>query len=219
MGTTRATGVRCPWCARPVGDGPDRPSICPSCGVPLAPATATVGHPVTFEFPAARIRRSQRLRATAAVLGLTSVVLGLAAVPLGVAALSSDHGDARAQSNLITVLREAERVKRDTSQFAEAQPVLLASRVSGIKVLDDLAPSSGPAEVSMVVAGDGWYGAVKSRSGRCFAAATISGNPLTLQVVLPGNCSGDAARAALMPTTLAVSPTATPGAASTPNAP
>ena len=51
MGITRATGVRCPWCARPVAEGADRPAVCPSCGVPLAPATLPAGHPVTFEFP------------------------------------------------------------------------------------------------------------------------------------------------------------------------
>jgi hypothetical protein len=199
MGITRATGVRCPWCARPVGDGPDRPSICPSCGVPLAPAAPAAGHPVTFEFPAARIRRTQRLRATAALLALTAVVLGLAAVPLGVAALSSDHGDGQAQTNLIAVLRAAESIKRGTSQFAGAHPDVLTAQVYGIKVLDSLVPSTGPTEVSGVVAGDGWYGAVRSRSGRCFAAATVGGNPVTLQTVLAGNCTGDASRAALTP--------------------
>ena len=219
MGITRATGVRCPWCARPVAEGPDRPAVCPSCGVPLAPATTPQGHPVTFEFPAERVRRSQRLRATAALLALTAVILALAAVPLGVTALSSEHGDGRAQANLVQVLRAAEAVKRETGQFAGAQPVVLEARLFGIRVFDNLVPSTTSTEVSMVVAGDGWYGAVRSPSGRCFAAATLSGDPRMLQTVLPGNCTGDAARAALMPVSpdagATISPVAVPTAAPT----
>ena len=145
------------------------------------------------------MRRSQRLRATAALLALTAVILALAAVPLGITALSTDRGDARAQANLVQVLRAAEAVKRETGQFAGAQPVVLEARVFGIQVFDNLASSTTSNEVSMVVAGDGWYGAVRSASGRCFAAATLSGDPRMLQTVLPGNCTGDAARAALMP--------------------
>jgi hypothetical protein len=47
----------------------------------------------------------------------------------------------------------------------------------------------------------GWYGALRSKSGRCFAAAWVNGIPKELTTVLPGNCTGDAARAALMPLT------------------
>jgi hypothetical protein len=45
----------------------------------------------------------------------------------------------------------------------------------------------------------GWYGALRSKSGRCFAAATVNSIPKELTAILPGNCTGDAARAALMP--------------------
>jgi hypothetical protein len=73
--------------------------------------------------------------------------------------------------------------------------------VFAITVLDSQASSTEGSQVSMMVAGDGWYGAVHSSSGRCFAAATLSGDPHMRQAVLPGNCTGDAARAALMPDT------------------
>jgi hypothetical protein len=199
VGITRATGVRCPWCARPVADGPDRPELCPSCGVPLAPADVAPSRGMARAVPAARARRSQRLRAVAALLGLASAFLAVTGVALAVTLLGSDHGDGAAQANLIKVLRAAEDVKRQTGTFAGAQPVVLAGNVFGIKVLDSFRPSTAPAEVSMTVVGDGWYGAVRSNSTRCFAAATLGGDPQMLQSVLNGNCTGDAARAALTP--------------------
>jgi hypothetical protein len=200
MGTTRATGVRCPWCATPIGEGADRPQLCPSCGVPLARPLSVSAHPVTFAVPAARRQRSQRLRSTAAVLGLTSVILTVSAIPLGLAIVRHDGGDQRATANLLAVLRAAEEVRRETGQFTGALPVVLQGRVFGTHVVDGQTSSTN-AVVSMAVStsGDAWYGAVRSTSGRCFAAATITGNPTMLRTVLPGNCTGGAAQAALMP--------------------
>lgn len=201
MRMTRATSgpVRCPWCARPVSEGLSRPEVCPSCGVPLARPLEGAQRPLPLATPVARARQVQRLRSVAAVLGLTSVVLFVAALPLALSLLRQDHADDRARENLVSVLRAAEQVKRDTGQFTGAVPVLLQRQVFGVSVFDSHAPSVGPTEISMVVAGDGWYGAVRSPSGRCFAAATLGGDPKMLTAVLPGNCTGDAARAALAP--------------------
>jgi hypothetical protein len=157
-------------------------------------------HPVTFAVPAARRQRSQRLRSTAAVLGLTSVILAVSAIPLGLALLHHNGGDRMATTNLVAVLRAAEEVRRETGQFTGALPVVLKGKVFGIEVVDGQTPSTN-ASVSMAVStsGDAWYGAVRSISGRCFAAASVTGNPTMLRTLLPGNCTGAAAEAALMP--------------------
>ena len=201
MGITRATRgqVRCPWCARPVPEGADRPDVCPSCGVPLARPSRATAHPLVVRTPSGRAQRAQRLRAVAAILALTSVLLIITAVAVAVPYLRTNRADNRATGSLIAVLRAAEQVKLETGQFLGAQPVTLDGKVFGIHVVDALTPSTGPTLVSMIVSSDGWYGAVRSTSGRCFAAASISGNPLVARAVLPGNCTGDAARATLVP--------------------
>jgi hypothetical protein len=201
LGITRATRgqVRCPWCARPVPDGADRPDLCPSCGIPLARPTGATPHPLVVRTTGARAQRAQRLRAVATILALTSALLLITAIAVAVPYLRTDRADKRATGNLIAVLRAAEQVKLETGQFLGAQPVTLDGKVFGIHVVDALTPSTGPDLVSMVVSSDGWYGAVRSGSGRCYAAATISGNPLVARAVLPGNCTGDAARATLVP--------------------
>jgi hypothetical protein len=200
MGITRATKgrVRCPWCARPVPDGADRPDVCPSCGVPLA--RTAVGRPPMIVRPAAaRAQRAQRLRAVATILALTSALLLITAAAVAIPTLRQDRADKRATDNLMAVLRAAEQVRLNTGQFLGAQPVALSGKVFGVDVVDAFSASTGPTRVSMVVSSDAWYGAVHSTSGRCFAAATINGNPLVLRAVLPGNCNGDAARATLIP--------------------
>jgi hypothetical protein len=82
----------------------------------------------------------------------------------------------------------------------------LESRAPGVTVLTAAVASATPKQVSMQISNGGngvygWYGALRSKSGRCFAAATVNGMPKELTAILPGNCTGDAARAALMPLT------------------
>jgi len=213
MGMTRATGgpVRCPWCSRPVSDGPGSPESCPSCGVPLSPGlvrsrTAT---PVVAE--AARRRKSQRLRALATVLALTAVMLVISAIGVAAAVFRASGSDSDATSTLQSVLRAAEAIRAGDNTgvqggFGNVTPAALEARVPEVTVFTSMVTSEGPKQVSMEVSngGDGvygWYGALRSRSGRCFAAATVNGIPKELTVILPGNCTGDAARAALMPLT------------------
>ena len=86
----------------------------------------------------------------------------------------------------------------------DATPAALMAKVSGIQVTAPTAPSTGPNVVSMAISDDGtgvagWYGAIRAKSGHCYAVATINGDPKEVEAVLPGNCTGDAARAALMP--------------------
>ena len=222
MRMTRATSgpVRCPWCARPVSDGPERPEVCPSCGVPLARPTDTLPRRSPASASASRARQAQRLRSIAAVLGLTSVILLVAAIPLAISLAHQDHADDHAKTNLVTVLRAAEKVKLDTGQFTGAVPVVLQRDVFGISVLDSDVPSTTGTQISMMIAGDGWYGAVRSTSGRCYAAATLGGDPKIVTAVLAGNCTGDAARAALAPLAVpsGASMTAGPSSPSSPAA-
>jgi hypothetical protein len=141
------------------------------------------------------------LRAVATILALTSALLVITAVAVAVPYLRTNRADRQATGNLMAVLRAAEQVKLHTGQFLGAQPVTLDGTVFGIHVVDSLTPSTSASIVSMVVSADAWYGAVRSDSGRCYAAATINGNPLVARALLPGNCTGDAARATLVPAT------------------
>jgi hypothetical protein len=82
------------------------------------------------------------------------------------------------------------------------------AKVSGVEVTGAESPSSHDDTVSMDTSDDGsgvtgWYGAVRAKSGHCYAVATINGDPREVQAILPGNCTGEAARAALMPLPLA----------------
>jgi len=209
MGMTKATGgpVRCPWCARPVSDGPGSPEACPSCGVPLSPGLLDTSQLATTAATraggAARARKSQRLRAFATMLALTAVMLLLAAIGVAAAVLRGNGSDSLAVTNLQSVLRAAEEIRLNTT-FTDATPATLMAKVPGVTVVGSTVPSADPTEISMIVAdvgsGEyGWYGAVRSKSGHCFAAASVNGDPRVLTAVLPGNCTGDAARAALMP--------------------
>ena len=218
MGITRATKgqVRCPWCARPVPDGADRPDVCPSCGVPLARAFADGNRPVIVRPAVGRVQRAQRLRAVATILALTSGLLLITAAAVAIPTMRQDRADERATRNLLGVLRAAEQVRLDTGQFLGAQPVALNGKVFGVEVVDAYTGSSGPTRVSMVVSSDAWYGAVRSTSGRCYAAASINGNPLVVKAALPGNCTGDAARATLLPPAPAPAISADSGTATAP---
>jgi len=149
--------------------------------------------------PARRAGQSRRLRAIASVLALTSAILLVSAVAVAVSLLHQGHADERAERNLVAVLRAAEAVKRELGSFEGATATELESRVHGVRVVGASFPSEGETVISMAVGGDGWFGAVRSPSGHCFAAGTVHGDPRMLQAVLTGNCTGDAARASLVP--------------------
>lgn len=214
MGMTRATGgpVRCPWCSRPVSDGPGSPEACPSCGVPLSPGLVRSRHPATpVTAEAARRRKSQRLRALATVLALTAVMLVISAIGVAAAVFRSSGSDSDATTTLQSALRAAEVIRAGDNSgaqggFGNVTAAALQSRVLGVTVVAGALASTGPKQVSMEISNGGngvygWYGALRSKSGRCFAAATVNGVPKELTAILPGNCTGDAARAALMPLT------------------
>jgi hypothetical protein len=215
MGMTRATGgpVRCPWCARPVSDGPGSPEACPSCGVPLS-VTLVKSRRVDTPSDSAgrRGRRSQRLRAVATVLALTAVMLVISAIGLAAALVRGDNSDSEAQHNL----QAASRIAQTLQQSGGASAVTvaaLAAALPGLHVADGTVASAEARQVSVATSEDasgiyGWYGAVKSKSGRCFGTAVVEGRPAEL-VLLPQNCTGEAARASLMPiSTSSMVPTA-----------
>jgi hypothetical protein len=183
-----------------VSDGPGSPEACPSCGVPLSPAIIGSRPGPVLPEAARRQRKSQRLRALATVLALTAVMLIISAIGVALAVVRANGSDRKARSNLQLALRTAEAIKLDTGSFVQATPAALRTRLPQLAILDSEVASSADREVSMVVTSDGggWYGSVRSHSGRCFAFASVSATPLELTALLPGNCTGDAARAALM---------------------
>jgi hypothetical protein len=215
MGMTRATGgpVRCPWCARPVSDGPGSPEACPSCGVPLSPSLVrSRGGTRQTTAPArhGQVRRSQRLRAIATVLALTAVMLVISAIGVAAAVLRGGGSDSRATHNLQLAVQAAEGIRRNDGSgarggFGNVTAAALEAAVPGLVIAAGSVPSGGDHVVSMEVYGGGdvygWYGVVLSKSGHCFAAGTVNGSPKELTTVLPGNCTADAARASLMPLT------------------
>ena len=150
-----------------------------------------------------RVRKSQRLRAVSTVLALTAVMLVLSAVGVAAALLRANHANERAKSDLQEVLRSAETVKRETGSFVHATTATLHDKNLAEIVLAGGVASTNDRQISMAIspAGDGWFGAVKSHSGRCYLAGTVDAEPVELTLVLPGNvnCTGDAAKAALMP--------------------
>jgi hypothetical protein len=156
-----------------------------------------------------RHRKSQRLRALATVLALTAVMLIISAIGVAAAVFRAPGNDSDATTTLGSVLHAAEMIRADAGTaalggFALVTPAALESRVPGVTVVTASVQSSDPHDVSMDISNDGngvygWYGALRSKSGRCFAVATINGIPKEMTAILPGNCTGDAARAALMP--------------------
>jgi hypothetical protein len=214
MGMTRATGgpVRCPWCARPVSDGPGSPEACPSCGVPLSPGLVRSRQAAGPAGAAGdRHRKSQRLRALATVLALTAVMLVISAIGVAAAVFRAPRSDSDATSTLQAVVDAAKVIRAGDGSaaqggFAGVTPAALTARVPGVSLLASSVPSGDSHHVSIEISNGGngvygWYGALRSKSGRCFAAATVNGIPRELTAILPGNCTGDAARAALMPLT------------------
>jgi len=134
-----------------------------------------------------------------AVLGLTAAMLAVSTAVTAPFVLSQSRSDAAAAHNLRAVLTVAKDLRRQHGDFAQAVPEVLKSRVFDIAVVDAATTSSSDAVISMAVADDGWYGAVHSRTGRCLAVGNVAGAPTDQQVLLPGNCTGDAARATLAP--------------------
>jgi hypothetical protein len=157
------------------------------------------------------------------VLVLTAVMLVISAIGVAAAVLRANGSDRKARSDLQQALRAAEAVKLETGSFAQATPAVLRGKLVGMTILDAQAASTEDRQISMMVSsdGNGWYGAVKSRSGRCYAAGTINANPVEVTALLPGNCTGDSARAALMrlptpPTVMTTGPgSSTPAADAT----
>jgi len=152
---------------------------------------------------AARARKSQRLRAIATVLALTAAMLVISAIGVAAAVLRANASDTPATTNLRAVLLAAEQIRANTS-FSDATPGALMAKVTGVEVTSASQPSTHDTMISMDTSDDGagvagWYGAVRAKSGHCYAVATINGDPKEIEAILPGNCTGEAARAALMP--------------------
>jgi hypothetical protein len=105
------------------------------------------------------------------------------------------------------VLRAAESIRRDQGSFSKATPAAVHLRTDRLGVVAGDVQSISDQQISMAVtsAGDGWFGAVRSRSGRCYLAATLDTVPVELTLTLPSNanCTGNAARDVLgqLPTT------------------
>jgi len=170
-----------------------------------------------------RVRRSQRLRALATVLALTAVMLVISAIGVAAAVLRGDGSDSRATHNLASVVQTVETLQRNAPPtdkqggFATVTEAALTKMLPALTFAIGGVPSGDDHVISMEVAGAGgvfgWYGAVLSKGGHCFAAGADNVSPKVMTAVLPGNCTGDAARAALMPLTVA-----TPSMARTPAA-
>jgi hypothetical protein len=136
-------------------------------------------------------------------------MLVISAIGVAAAVFRASGSDSDATTSLQSVMHAAEAIRAGDNSgsqggFGNVTSAALQSRVPGITVLGAALASTGPKQVSMVVSNGGngvygWYGALRSKSGRCFAAALVNGIPKELTAVLPGNCTGDAARAALMP--------------------
>jgi hypothetical protein len=144
------------------------------------------------------------------VLALTAVMLVISAIGVAAAVLRGGGSDSRATRHLQLVVQAAETIRRDDSSgaaggFGNVTAAALEAAVPGLVIAGGTVPSGDEQVVSMEVYGGGgvygWYGAVLSRSGHCFAAGTVNGSPKELTTLLPGNCTGDAARATLMPLT------------------
>jgi hypothetical protein len=169
-----------------------------------------------------RVRRSQRLRAIATVLALTAVMLVISAIGVAAAVLRGGGSDSRATHNLELVVQTVQAMQRNAPTgdkqggFSGVTAASLSKMLPSITFTDRAVSSGDDQVVSMDVSSAGgtvfgWYGAVLSKSGHCFAAGADNVSPKVMTVVLPGNCTGDAARATLMPLTAA-----TPSMARTP---
>jgi hypothetical protein len=151
-------------------------------------------------------------------------MLVISAIGVGAALLRANGSDSTAVRNLQAMLRAAEAIRMNDASpanggFGSVTAPALEAKVQGVTIASARVASGDDRVVSMDISDDGdgvygWYGAVRSKSGRCFAAATINGDPQEHTAVLPGNCTGDAARATLSPVT--VGP---PSMVSTPPAP
>jgi hypothetical protein len=136
-------------------------------------------------------------------------MLVISAIGVAAAVFRASGSDSDATATLQAALRAAETIRAGDATsaeggFAGVTAASVSARVPGVILVTASVPSTDPRHVSMDVSNQGsgvygWYGALRSKSGRCFAAATVNGVPKELTAVLPGNCTGDAARAALMP--------------------
>jgi hypothetical protein len=150
-----------------------------------------------------RTRKSQRLRALATVFALTAVMLIISAIGVAAAVLRANGSDSEARTNLQDIVGVVQSIRANTPAtdgggFGEVTQAVLQGKLPALTVVDGAVPSGGDHVVSMTVGSDGWYGAVRSKSGRCYAAAII-GAPAVEEATLPGNCTGAAALASLMP--------------------
>jgi hypothetical protein len=134
-------------------------------------------------------------------------MLIISAIGVAAAVLRANGSDSQARSTLQAVVGAVQTLRDNTPAsdgggFASVTGPVLERKIAGLSVVDSPAPSTGDHVVSMttyqVNGSYGWYGAVRAKSGRCYAAA-INGTPTVDAAILPGNCTGDAARASLMP--------------------